>query len=433
MTLTGTTLLNGIAVLIRLLTALVLNKVLAVMVGPNGYGVIGQFQSFASMVVAFASAPVTNGVVKYTAQFAGQETQQRDVWRTAATLGLIVSVTTSLLLVVFQRPLAIWSIADAGRSWLVILFAIALAFMVLNALLISILNGLKQLRSLVVANIAGSLISAMTATGLVSWYGLNGALAALAISQSLAFVVTLLIFRRAVRVSIRSMFGRLNPTLSRGLGRFAIMGLTSAIVIPVAQMVMRDHLAGNFGWETAGLWQALIKISEIHLVLLASTLSVYFLPRFAEIQESAELQRELCRGLAFVAPLVFATSAILFLGRHEIVELLLTERFLPILDAFGYQLLGDMLKAISLVPAYTMLSHGQTRVYVVTEVLFALLLTGLTIFFSSTMGLRGAAVAYAVTYAIYGITMLFVARSLIARLGRGTSTVVPATDTISKL
>lgn len=418
MTLTGTTLLNGIAVLTRLLTALVLNKVLAVMVGPHGYGVIGQFQSFASMVVAFASAPVTNGVVKYTAEFGGQKTRQHEVWRTAATLGLIVSLATSLLLLVFQRPLAMWSIADAGRSWLVVLLAVALAFMVLNALLIAILNGLKQLRSLVLANIAGSLISALTAIGLVSLHGLNGALAALAISQSLAFVVTLLIFRRAVRASLRSLFGRLDPALSRGLGRFAIMGLTSAITIPLAQMLMRDHLADSFGWSTAGLWQALWKISETHLLLLTSTLSVYFLPRFAEIQDPNELRRELRRGLAFVTPLVLTTSALLFLGRNDIVELLLSERFLPMLDAFGYQLLGDVLKVISLVPAYTMLSHGQTKVYVVTEVLFAVLLTSLTVWFSDSMGLRGAALGYALTYAIYGVTMWFVVRSLMARLGR---------------
>ncbi len=417
MTLAGTTLLNGIAVLARLLTGLVLNKVLAVMVGPTGYGVIGQFQSFASMVVAFASAPVGNGVVKYTAEFGGQEERRAAVWRTAATLGLILALTTSFLMVCFQRPLAAWSIADEGRSWLVVVLACALAFMVLNALLIAILNGLKQVRALVAANMAGSLISALTAIGLVTWQGLNGALAALAVSQSLAFVVTLFIFRRHVRASLRGMIGRLDPTLARGLGRFAIMGLTSAIVIPIAQMIMREHLARTLGWSTAGLWQALWKISETHLLLLTSTLSVYFLPRFAEIQDGSELRREVLRGLGFVVPLVLTTSGLLFFGRHEIVKLMLSERFLPMLDAFGPQLLGDIFKVISLVPAYTMLSHGQTRVYVVTEIVFSAVLAGLTVWFSQTMGLRGAALGYAATYALYGVTMWFVLRRLLVRLG----------------
>ncbi|MCK9688351.1 O-antigen translocase [Scleromatobacter humisilvae] len=417
MTLVGTTLLNGIAVLARLFTGLALNKVLAVMVGPTGYGVIGQFQSFAGMIVALASAPVTNGVVKYTAEFGGQPERRAAVWRTAATLGLMLSLGLAVLMVCFQRPLAAWSIADADRSYLVVILACALAFMVLNALLLAILNGLKQVRALVVANIAGSVISALTAIGLVTWQGLNGALAALAVSQSVAFVVTLFIFRRQVGASLRSMVGRLDPQLARGLGRFAIMGLTSAIVVPIAQMVMRDHLARTLGWSTAGLWQALWKISETHLLLLTSTLSVYFLPRFAEIQDAGELRRELKRGLAFVIPLVLCTSGLLFFGRNQIVRLMLSDRFLPMLDAFGPQLLGDILKVVSLVPAYTMLSHGQTRVYVVTEILFSAVLAGLTVWFSQTMGLRGAALGYAATYALYGITMWFVLRRLLARLG----------------
>ena len=426
MTLSSTTLMNGIAVLIRLLTLLALNKVLAVMVGPYGYGLIGQFQSLASMVVSFASAPVSIGVVKYTAEFGGQEAQQREVWRTAAMLGLIVSAVTSLLMVIFQRPLALWSIGDAERSWLVVLLACGLFFVVFNALLIAILNGLKQLRSLVIAQMAGNVISALASIGLVSWKGLNGALAALAVSQSLAFVATLFIFRRSVRTSVCSMLGRVDQKLSRGLGRFAVMGLTSAITITLAQMVIRNYLADRFGWSTVGLWQALLKISETHLLLLTSTLSVYFLPRFAEISDPSELRRELRHGLAFVAPLVCATAAILFVGRYYIVELLLSDQFRPMLDAFGFQLLGDVLKVISLVPAFTMISHGQTRVYVVTEVLFALLLAGLTIWFSNSLGLRGAALAYAATYAIYGATMWFVVRRLIAQLSRDSSNTAPA-------
>jgi PST family polysaccharide transporter len=182
-------------------------------------------------------------------------------------------------------------------------------------------------------------------------------------------------------------------------------------------MVMRDQLAYRLGWTTAGLWQALWKISETHLLLLTSTLSVYFLPRFAEIQDADELRREVLRGLRFVVPLVMVTSSLMYLGRHQIVGLLLNERFLPMLDAFGPQLVGDILKVISIVPAYTMLSHGQTRTYVVTEILFSALLTALTGWFSQSLGLRGATIAYATTYALYGVTMWFVLRRLLLRLG----------------
>ena len=68
MTLLGTSFFSALAVLTKLATSLYLNKILAVYVGPAGYGVIGQFQSLVSMVTTFASGAVNTGVTKYTAE-----------------------------------------------------------------------------------------------------------------------------------------------------------------------------------------------------------------------------------------------------------------------------------------------------------------------------------------------------------------------------
>ena len=45
MTLVKTSLLNSIAVAVRVASAMVLNKILSVYVGPMGYAIIGQFQN----------------------------------------------------------------------------------------------------------------------------------------------------------------------------------------------------------------------------------------------------------------------------------------------------------------------------------------------------------------------------------------------------
>lgn len=61
MNLVKTSLLNGIAVAIKMLTLLGLNKLLAVYVGPGGYAAIGQFQNVVQMLTTFASGAINNG------------------------------------------------------------------------------------------------------------------------------------------------------------------------------------------------------------------------------------------------------------------------------------------------------------------------------------------------------------------------------------
>lgn len=108
MNLLKTSVLNGIAVLIKTVTMFVLNKILAVYVGPAGYAAIGQFQNFIQMVTTFAGTAINNGVVKYTAEYYEDESKQQAVWRTAGSIVLFFSLIFSLFILIFQKELSFY-------------------------------------------------------------------------------------------------------------------------------------------------------------------------------------------------------------------------------------------------------------------------------------------------------------------------------------
>lgn len=419
MNLVKTSLLNGLAVLTKLVTALVLNKVLAVYVGPAGYAVIGQFQSLVMMVSTFASGGVNTGVTKYTAEYHADPQQQQLVWRTAATISLAGAAVFALLLVAFRKNVALWALADAQLSGVIVWFAASLVLLLLNGLMLAILNGRKAIRAYVIANIIGSLVTATTATLLVLQFGLYGVLVALAISQALACGATAWLFQRHCPMPWRALIGRIDPAVARKLGGFALMSATSALVVPLAQMVIREGLARQLGWSGAGLWQALWRISETHLMLLTTTLSLYFLPRFSEIRHAAELRAEVLKGYRFVVPLVVLSALVLYQLREPLIRTLLTPEFLPLTPVLGWQLVGDVLKVCSWVIAYTMLSHARVRLFVVTEIIFAALFAGATLGGAALDGLRGAAMGYAATYALYGLVMAYFFARLLHELPSG--------------
>jgi PST family polysaccharide transporter len=105
MNLVKTSLLNGIAVIVKMLTLLSINKVLAVYVGPAGYAAIGQFQNAVQMITTFASGAINTGVTKYTAEYHESGEKQRAVWRTAGSIALGGSLLTGILLVLLRGPL----------------------------------------------------------------------------------------------------------------------------------------------------------------------------------------------------------------------------------------------------------------------------------------------------------------------------------------
>jgi PST family polysaccharide transporter len=413
MTLIKTSLLNDIAVFIKMLTLLGLNKILAIYVGPSGYAALGQFQNAAQMITTFASGAINTGVTKYTAEYHDDEERQHRVWRTAGTIALIGSLTTTVLVIVFNQSLAGWFLKDETLGSVFIWFAATLVLFVFNTLLLAILNGKKEIQRYVIANIAGSLFALAVTSVMAVQLGLYGALVALAIYQSLTFFATLLLTYKASWFKLRYLVGGIDKQAAKNLAKYTAMALTSAACVPLSHILIRNHLGETLGWDAAGYWEAMWRLSAAYLMLVTTTLSVYYLPKLSELQETAAIKREIIQGYKIILPVAAACGLAIYLLRDFIIRVLFTEDFAPMEALFAWQMVGDTLKIGSWILAYLMLGKAMIKLFIVSEIAFASMFYGLTVVFTKMIGLEGAALAHAINYLIYWIVMaVFIMRYL---------------------
>lgn len=401
MSLIRTSALNSVAVAVRMATAMALNKVLALLVGPAGYALIGQFQNLLSVVITFATGAVNTGVTKATAEYRDDRERQRRLWRTAAMVVLCASGATAVLVGMFSRSLAERFLGDAQFSTVLIWTAISIVPISLNALLLAILNGLKDVRRYVVSNLAGSLISLLLTGVLAYCRGLEGALIALSLNQGVVIVVTLLQVRRCEWFTPRRWLGSLDRRELRGLGGYVLMAATTALVGPASLLIVRNILVDRFSLAHAGYWDAMWRISAIYLTLITTTLTLYYLPRIAEIRDWDELSSELRSVLRLVIPTVAALALALFLARGLVIALLFSPRFAPMEELFAWQLAGDVMKVTAWLFAFLMVGRGLIVEFIVTEVMAAVIFAGATLILTRWMGFRGVAAAHCLNYAVY--------------------------------
>jgi polysaccharide transporter, PST family len=407
-TLIKTSLLNAIAVGVKMLTLLGLNKILAVYVGPAGYAALGQFQNAVQMISTLASGAINTGVTKYTAEYHEDEARQRAVWQTAGTISLAGSVLLSVLVFVFRTDLAQWFLDDVRLASVFGWFAATLVLFVFNTLLLAILNGKKDIHRYVMANIAGSVFALLITTAMVIQWGLIGALVGFAIYQSLAFFVTLVLCFKTPWFRLEHLAGRIDKEVAKNLAKYTAMALTTAATVPMSQILIRNHLGQTLGWEAAGYWEAMWRLSGAYLMLVSTTLSVYYLPRLSELKTGAEIRKEILVGYCVILPVAIFCAFIVYSLRYLIAEKLFSAEFLPVVDLFFWQLIGDMLKIMSWLIAFVMLGKSMTFAYVATEILFSLSLFGLSFAFINYFGLIGAPIAYAVNYLLYFMVLVFV-------------------------
>lgn len=413
MNLLKTSVLNGVAVLIKTATMFVLNKILAVYVGPAGYAAIGQFQNFIQMVTTFAGSAINTAVIKYTAEYHEDETKQRAIWKAAGSLVLIFSFIFTFIILTFQKQLSLYIFHTTNYQSIFVWFAASLILFNLNALFLAILNGKKEILKLVTANIVGSILSLLITSILAIQYHLYGALIALSIYQSIAFFITLFLCYKANWFKISYLFGKIEPKIAKNFAAFALMALVSAICVPLSQMVIRSYLSQEFGLNYAGYWEAMIRLSAAYLMLVTTTLSVYYLPRLAELTHLDEIKKEVYLGYKFIFPLALVGGLVVYILRDWIITLLFSHEFMPMRDLFLWQMIGDSLKIGSWILAYLMLSKAMMKLFVTTEIIFSLSLILLTYIFTQVFSFEGVSIAYLVNYALYWLIMsIFILRKL---------------------
>lgn len=229
--------------------------------------------------------------------------------------------------------------------------------------LLAILNGKKDIHRYVVANIAGSVFALLVTSAMVVQWGLMGALVGFAVYQSLAFFVTLALCVRTPWFRLSHLFGRMDKAVAKNLAKYTAMALTTAATVPLSHILIRNHLGQTLGWEAAGYWEAMWRLSGAYLMLVSTTLSVYYLPRLSELKTGAEIRREILAGYRVILPVAAVCALLVYLLRHFIIETLFSAAFLPMESLFFWQLVGDVFKIASWLFAFVMLGKSMTKIY----------------------------------------------------------------------
>ncbi|MGH8599024.1 MAG: O-antigen translocase [Burkholderiales bacterium] len=406
---------SAVATAARLVAALVVLKVVAWLAGPAGVGRLGQFLSLMSLLAVLAGGGISTGIIKYVAEYRNDPQRLPRLLAAALFYALCAAVVTGCAALVFSRQLSVWLLGDAHYENLIRLLAVAQIGIALVNYILAVINGFMDVRRLAVIQVLGSILSIAMVVWLSRWLHLFGALFALIISQLLWLAVALPALRRSPYFR-RDMFRiRFDRAMTRRLAAFSLMTLSSALLGPLVNIAVRNHLAARFGWAQTGNWQAVSKVSDAYLLFLTTAINVYYLPKLASIHARHELVDELRNAFRHLLPIVIIAAAAIYLLRNWITRLLFTADFTSAASLYGPQLLGDVVKIASFVLSYLMLAKAMTRLFVVSELIFAGTYLALVFVLTAHFGLIGAMYAFALNYLLYFAFNVLVARRYLAR------------------
>ncbi len=392
---------SALATAARLLAALVAVKLVAWFAGPAGVGKLGQFMSLMSLLSVLAGGGISAGIVKYVAEYRHDPQRLARLLAAALWYALCASILMGCLALLFSRQLALWLLDDPAYAGLIRVLAVAQLGIALVNYILAVINGFMDVRRLALIQVLGSMLSIVMVIWLARWLHLYGALLALIVGQLLWLVVGLPAWSRSPYFQRSMLRLRFDREMTLRLAAFSVMTLTAALVSPLVNIAVRDHLALRLGWEQVGYWQAVSKVSDAYLLFLTAAINIYYLPKLASIQGRASLVLELRNAYRYILPVVVVLAVAVYLLREWVTRLLFSADFAPANALYGPQLAGDVVKIASFILAYVMLAKAMTRLFVISECVFAASYLALVYVFTAHFGLVGAMYAFAANYLAY--------------------------------
>lgn len=367
----------GFMTLAKVLGGLLVVKLGALHLGPDGFGRLGQLMTLVIMISIFAGGGITNALIQGLAATDKQSDRAR-LWGAALKIYVVEGVLVGLLLAVFRESLAELLLGQRDFAWLFIVLAASQFFTGANNLLQGALSVLGQTSTIIWVNVLGNVLGALAFAWVLLRDGLEGAALGAVLYPAATGVVGVVSALCVLPASWRAPNWHSTRADMKGLLSYSLVVLVSVMALPFAQLLVRDMVAAQAGWAQVGYWQGVLKISDIYMQFFGMVLIYLVLPQCSAARDLSTLDRVWMGLVKPIMAVMLCGLALFYLLRQFVLPILFSDAFVP---AAGYvlpQALADAFRMVGLFVVYYGISRGARLMPVLFEVVQAVLLVFVT-------------------------------------------------------
>lgn len=380
-----------------------LTKLFAILLGPSGIAVLGNMKSVMQILMSSTSFGMQRGIIRFTSEFREQRHAFQKLLGTLHIIYGSIALVIAVVLFFLSDYLANVILQDDKYAWLFQILAIIVPFQGFHVLYFSILQGLDNYKKVVWVELVMIFCNLIFVGVSTFKFGLTGALFSVVCMPVFYFFISVVFLKS----DIPNFKIAWSSSTAKNLFLYALMTLFSGIAFPLLFILIRNHISSVLGIDEVGYWEAVNQFSFFYFILLNSVMLMYVLPKITAQTDNVFYRSQVVEYVKKIMPLFAVFLIVLFLLRKYAILVLLSPEFTSIETLFGWQLLGDFFRAMTLIFSIYFHARRLAIPYITIDALLIVLLFTLTTVFVDSYGLIGAVKAHFISYFIYFIVTVF--------------------------
>jgi len=397
---------------INIAIGIIRTKILAVLLGPAGVGLMGMYSSIMNTTSGLAGMGLSSSGIREIAdaEASGDAIRIASARQALRLATLAFGGVGALSLLLLCLPISKGVFGDAKHAGAVAWLSLGVAFSIFDGSQGALLNGLRRINDMARASIFGSIVGLAIASALIWGLRERGIALYLVAVTVTSYTVSYYFVRRLRLVSISADFIKIRSTINTLLSLGAVFML-SGLIYRGSQLLVRLIIVRTLGIEANGIFQAAITVTNIYLGLVLSSMAADYYPRLTGAASDQKLSNQLINEQTEVAlllggPLILGMLAFAPL----IIPLFYSAKFTGAIDILRWQLVGDIFKIVSWPLGFLVLARGMKRWFLLTESLWNVFFPIIVWVGIRRFGLGVTGIGYMLCYILHLCVMYLVAK-----------------------
>ena len=367
-----TTGLFGGVEIIRILVNVLQTKVIAVLLGPTGVGLINMLTTVINMFVSGFGFGLNTSAVKEVAQ-AKASNDDVKISKTIISLRRIVlftGVLGAISMICFAKPLSIIAFGNSDYTFAFIILSISIILNIVSNGQIALIKGMRYLKYLAKCSLIGSVVSLLLSIPFYYWWRQDGIVYVIVLS-SFGLLVCTWYYARKIKIADISLSWKESFSTGKEMLKMGFFLMLSTFLGQLTSFVVNAYISNVGSVEDVGFYRAGFLITSHYVGLIFTAMSADFLPRLTSVnkdnqQLSLIVHQQTELAILIIAPLV----AFLFPLTQVFINILYSSEFYCIERYINWASLGLISRACVWALSYILLAKGESKKFFITELFY---------------------------------------------------------------
>ena len=392
----------GGAQAIKILISISRMKILAILLGPTGVGLLSIYNSLQEMVTVAAGLGMESSGIRQIASAKGASQDISRVRWVLIAAHLAQGTIAMSILWLFRRPISEWLFGNHEYTTEVGLIGISVLLALFGAAQTALLQGMRRITDLGRLTALSALISTAAGIAAVWFFGEHG-LIWIVILQPLATVMIGLRYTNRLpihsghRPSLAEIFGVWKPMAKLGAA-FMLGALATAATL----LLVRSLITQELGLEAAGQFAASWGITMTYIGFLLRAMAADYYPRLAEITNDRPAASQLINDQIQLGLAVGGPVLLLLIGLAPwVITLLYNDKFQPAAILLQWQTVGNVFRLAAWPLIFSFVAASKSKTFVLAQISFNTAFLALVWLLLPDIGLQATALAFLVGNAFH--------------------------------